>query len=256
MGTRRYPPELRECAVRLYRESKPRPVIRRLAEQLNVHPETLRNWIRQTQADASERDDRPSTAMLEENRRLAKENAELRRVNEVLRSASPFFASEIDPNRRRSWLIDAQDIPVDLVLRVLGVASTYCEWRVRAAIPARRRRGHLELLALIELIRGEHEFAGTDGSPRVWLKSRRRGVPVGRKHIERIVHENGLRGAYLRKGGKGESTTRSPRHTTAPDLFDRDFTTTAPNRKWVAATGSGRRNTTAPTDPLSGGNGR
>jgi len=102
MGTRKYPVELRERAVRLYRESDPKPVIRRLAEQLNVHPEALRNWIRQAEADAGERDDRPTTAMLEENRRLARENAELRRVNEVLRAASAYFASEIDPTRRRS----------------------------------------------------------------------------------------------------------------------------------------------------------
>jgi transposase len=71
-GTRKYPPELRERAVRLYRESDPKPVIRRLAEQLNVHPEALRNWIRQAEADAGERHDRPTTAMIEENRRLAK----------------------------------------------------------------------------------------------------------------------------------------------------------------------------------------
>ncbi|MFC9769735.1 hypothetical protein [Rhodococcus jostii] len=62
----------------------------------------MRNWIRQAEADHGERDDRPSTSMLEENRRLAKENAELRRVNDVLRAASAFFASEIDPTRRRS----------------------------------------------------------------------------------------------------------------------------------------------------------
>ncbi|RZI53860.1 MAG: transposase [Pseudonocardia sp.] len=102
VGTRKYPPELRERAVRLYRESEPRPVIRRLAEQLNVHPEALRNWIRQAQADDAEGDDRPSTAMLEENRRLARENAELCRINDVLRAASAFFAAEIDPTRRRS----------------------------------------------------------------------------------------------------------------------------------------------------------
>jgi transposase len=62
----------------------------------------LRNWIRQAEADVGERDDRPTTAMIEENRRLAKENAELRRVNEVLRAASAYFAAEIDPTRRRS----------------------------------------------------------------------------------------------------------------------------------------------------------
>ncbi|MFB9318248.1 transposase [Cryptosporangium minutisporangium] len=45
------PDELRARAVRLYREADPKPVIRRLAEQLGVHPEALRNWIRRDQAD-------------------------------------------------------------------------------------------------------------------------------------------------------------------------------------------------------------
>ena len=87
--------ELRERAVRLYRESEPRPTFRRLGEQLNVHPEALRNWVRQAEADAGERHDRPSTDMLAE-------NAELRRVNKVLRAASAYFASEIGPTRRWS----------------------------------------------------------------------------------------------------------------------------------------------------------
>jgi transposase InsO family protein len=59
-------------------------------------------------------------------------------------------------------------------------------------------------------------------------------VRVGRKRVERIMRENGRRGAYLRKGRKGGSTKQNPRHTAAPDLLERDFTTTAPNRKWVA----------------------
>jgi transposase len=99
---KKYPDELRERAVRLYRESDPKPVIRRLADQLNVHHEALRNWIRQDEADRGERNDRPSTDMAEENRRLKRENAELKRVNEVLRAASTYFASEIAPTRRTS----------------------------------------------------------------------------------------------------------------------------------------------------------
>lgn len=94
--------ELRERAVRLFRESDPKPVIAQLARQLGVHPEALRNWIGQDEADRGERDDRPTTAMVDENRRLAKENAELPRINEVLRAASAYFASEIDPTRKRS----------------------------------------------------------------------------------------------------------------------------------------------------------
>ena len=99
---KKYPDELRERAVRLYRESDPRPTFRGLAEQLGVHHEALRNWVRQAEADKGERDDRPTTDMLAENRRLARENAELRRVNEVLRAASAYFASEIGPTRRWS----------------------------------------------------------------------------------------------------------------------------------------------------------
>ncbi len=99
---KKYPDELRARAVRLYRESDPKPVIRRQAEQLGVHPEALRNWIRQDEADRGERDDRPSTSELEELRRLRKENAELKRANEILKAASAYFASELDPTRRRS----------------------------------------------------------------------------------------------------------------------------------------------------------
>lgn len=99
---RKYPDELRERAVRLYRESDPKPTFRHLGEQLNVHPEALRNWVRQEQADTGERSDRPTTDMIKENRRLKQENTELKRVNEVLRAASAYFASEIGPTRRRS----------------------------------------------------------------------------------------------------------------------------------------------------------
>jgi Transposase len=43
-ASKKYPDELRERAVRLYRESDPKPVIRHLAQQLGVHHEALRNW--------------------------------------------------------------------------------------------------------------------------------------------------------------------------------------------------------------------
>jgi transposase len=99
---RKYPDELRERAVRLYRESDPKPVLRRLAEKLNVHPEALRNWIRQDEADHGRRHDRPTTDMIEENRRLRRAVAELRRINDVLQAASPYFAAEIGPTRRTS----------------------------------------------------------------------------------------------------------------------------------------------------------
>ncbi|MBB6038671.1 transposase [Phytomonospora endophytica] len=82
--------------MRLYLDSDPRPVIRQLAMQLGIHPEALRNWIRQAEADAGHRSDRATTAETEELRRLRKENAELKRANEILKAASAFFASELD----------------------------------------------------------------------------------------------------------------------------------------------------------------
>ncbi|MFJ1618706.1 transposase [Streptomyces sp. NPDC088251] len=98
---RKYPLELRERAVRMYWTTEPKPVIRRMAGELGVHHEALRNWIRQAEADAGERDDLLTTAEREELAALRKENARLKRANEVLRTASAFFAAQLDPTRPR-----------------------------------------------------------------------------------------------------------------------------------------------------------
>jgi transposase len=98
---RKYPPELRQRAVAMYRAAEPKPVIRQMAGQLGVHPEALRNWIRQDQADTGERPAMLTTVEREELVALRRENAELRRANEILKVASAFFAQELDPIRRR-----------------------------------------------------------------------------------------------------------------------------------------------------------
>ncbi|MFI9630595.1 transposase [Streptomyces sp. NPDC052042] len=97
---RKYPLELRERAVRMYRTAEPKPVIRRMVEELGVHHEALRNWIRQAEADAGECDDMLTTAERDELAALRKENAQLRRANEVLRTASAFFATQLCATRR------------------------------------------------------------------------------------------------------------------------------------------------------------
>jgi putative transposase len=123
------------------------------------------------------------------------------------------------------------DFSAGLVLRVLGFpSSTYHDWRkARREALRRRARKDTELLRLIDEIRGEHEFAATYGSLRVWLELRNRGIRVGRKRVERIMRENGCKGAYLRRGWKHGSTRQNP--TTPPR---RTFTVSAPNQKWVA----------------------
>jgi transposase len=85
--------------VRLVFESQ-RPIAQ-VAADLGVHPEALRKRVRQAEADGGERPELLSTQEREEIRRLRKENYELRRANEILKSASVFFAKELDPDRPR-----------------------------------------------------------------------------------------------------------------------------------------------------------
>ena len=112
---KRYPLELRERAVKLYRSSRPRPSFRHLGEQLGVHPEALRGWIRADQKARGElstgqparstaqvaADEHEELVMLRaHNAELERDNLELRRANEILKVASAFFARELDPIRR------------------------------------------------------------------------------------------------------------------------------------------------------------
>ncbi len=66
--------------MRLSRSEQPRRLIAHLTGELGVHPEGLRNWIRQDETNRGERDDRLTTEQLEE----------LRRANEILKAASRF----------------------------------------------------------------------------------------------------------------------------------------------------------------------
>jgi transposase len=96
---RKYPQELIDRGVRLVFESG-RPIAQ-VAADLGMHPEALRKRVRQAEANSGMRPDLPSSKEREELRRLRKENYELRRANEILKSASVFFAKELDPDRTK-----------------------------------------------------------------------------------------------------------------------------------------------------------
>jgi transposase len=117
-GQRRYPPELRERAVQMYRSAEPKPVIREMARQLGVHPEALRNWIRRDEEARLSDGNRARTgrrvaadapgSMLEPEAQaeldaLRVEVMELRRANGILRAASAYFAATLDQTGRPSW---------------------------------------------------------------------------------------------------------------------------------------------------------
>ena len=96
---KKYPDELIQRGVRLALESG-RPIAH-VAADLGIHSETLRKKVRQAEADSGARPDLPTSAEREEIRKLRAENFELRRANEILKSASVFFAKELDEDRTR-----------------------------------------------------------------------------------------------------------------------------------------------------------
>ncbi len=102
---KKYPVELRERAVRMYAEIREQresewAAMRAVAELLGVGtPETVRKWVRQGQVDVGARPG-VTTEESDELKRLRRENAELKRANAILKSASVFFAAELDRPQR------------------------------------------------------------------------------------------------------------------------------------------------------------
>jgi transposase len=99
--TTRYPPELRERAIRLVREHRGEhpsewAAIESVAGKLGMTPETLRKWVRRDEIDQRRRPG-VTSGERERIRELERENRELRRANEILKAASAFFARELDP---------------------------------------------------------------------------------------------------------------------------------------------------------------
>jgi len=71
-----------------------------IAGKMGMHPETLKGWVRRKQIDSGMRQG-TTTADRERIKELEREVRELKRANEILKSASAFFARELDPRRPR-----------------------------------------------------------------------------------------------------------------------------------------------------------
>ena len=101
VAPKKYSDELRGRATRMPLEARRDPAtstgaIKRIADQLGIHPEALRTWVRQAEIDGGLR---PGTTSEEASRvvELEREVRELRRANEILRTSAAFFAAaELD----------------------------------------------------------------------------------------------------------------------------------------------------------------
>ena len=104
---RKYPPELRERAMRLVHEAREEEpelslnaAVQRIGPRVGVNPDTLRGWCKQADIDAGTRPG-TTTGDAAKIKELEAEVRELKRANEILLAASSFFARELDP--RLPW---------------------------------------------------------------------------------------------------------------------------------------------------------
>lgn len=118
--------------------------------------------------------------------------------------------------------------PVALMCRLLGVSkSGFYAWRDRPESPRSRADARLA----VEVAAVHARSRGRYGSPRVHAELRAQGVRVGRKRVERLMREHGLR-ARGRRRFRTTTDSRQPAPI-APNLLERNFDATAPNQVWV-----------------------
>ena len=99
--TNKFSPEVRERAVRMVQEHRGEypslwATVESIAPKIGCVPQTLLGWVKRDETDKGQRDGM-TTSDSERLKALERENKELRRANDILRTASAFFAqAELD----------------------------------------------------------------------------------------------------------------------------------------------------------------
>ncbi|WP_156035520.1 IS3 family transposase [Terrabacter tumescens] len=247
---RKYPDELRERAIRMAVDLRRDPAtkqgaLQRVGAQLGINPDTLRNWVQQAEVDEGHRPG-VSTAEAKRIAELEREVKELRRANEILRTASAFFAgsgarpqAEVSTTVPTGVLVEYIDEhrdrfgvePICTALTAAGTQiapSTYYAAKKRA--PSARAMSDAVTLARIVTIHAENY--GVYGIRKVHAELRRQGHLVARCTTHRLMRSVGLQGVSRAKGPRTTIPGSGP--DTRPDLVQRSFTATAPDQLWVA----------------------
>ncbi|WP_390890979.1 IS3 family transposase [Dactylosporangium matsuzakiense] len=251
MAMKHYSAEFRADAIALYR-SRPGTTIAKLAGDLGVNAETLRNWIRADDRDrgaastartgsgtgretAAGPGSGTAAADLDE---VEQENAALRRrvreleeERDILRKAARYFAGGDALVNRFQFVADHSGRHgVKRLCQILGVArSSFYAWQ--AAAPARQARADADTRLAHRIRQIQAETDGTYGAPRVTAELRERGERINRKRVARVMRQAGLRGLRLRR--RTRTTIPDPAAAKAPDLIGRDFTAEAANQRYV-----------------------
>ncbi|MGW2512366.1 IS3 family transposase [Streptomyces scopuliridis] len=241
----RYPLELRRRAVRMVAEvrddhANETAALQAVTEKLGIGSrETLRNWVKQHEIDAGTQ---PGTTTEEsaQLKALKKENAELKRANEILKAAAKFLRGRarpathtlvafIDEHRDRFGGVE----PICRTLTGHGckiAPSTYYAHKKRLETPSARSVRDEELKERIQEVYASNYRVY--GARKIWRELNRQEHAVARCTVERLMRELGITGAV--RGRKVITTITGPAAERAPDLLDRDFVASAPTRCWVA----------------------
>ena len=126
---------------------------------------------------------------------------------------------------KREWAVSAQ-------CEVLGVSpSGYHQHFGRRASPQQRKR--LSNDALLVHIKAIHtETKGEYGWPRIWKELLAKGIRVGKERVRKLMVLHGIK---ARAKKKYKATTDSKHHLpVAPNLLDRQFAVSVPNRVWTS----------------------
>ena len=122
------------------------------------------------------------------------------------------------------------DYPVRVLCDVLGVSPAgYYAWRTRPE--SRRSAANRDLIGDIQQV--HREAHGRYGSPRIHAELRAQGRGASRGRIERLMRHHGIR-AIMARPRRARTTDSRHDFPIAPNLLERNFTATAPNRIWLA----------------------
>ena len=227
---RAYPPEFRQQIVELHRAGRSPG---ELAREFEPNEQTIRNWIAQADLDEGRRRDGLTTVERAELRKLRKENRQLRVEREILAKAAAWFARESSRSDFQGVFrfvkVNQADYPITTMCRLLGVSTSgYYAWVDRG--PSTRDEANARLL---ETINGIHQQSRrTYGAPRITAELREEGHLVGKNRVARLMKVAGIEGVSRRR--KTRTTLRGQDSRPAPDLVERNFQVSRPNRLWVA----------------------
>jgi transposase-like protein len=244
-GRRQFTDEFKREAVALLASSGRR--LTQIAAELDIAPSMFRNWRGRSggrNAGLALRPNTPAPAPhsvpdpAAEISRLRRENDRLRMERDVLKKLYPSSRNtrnEVPPDRR-----SAGRLPMRVMCAALSVSpSGYYAWRSRPQSP--RKIANRALLGDIQRVHARHW--GRYGAPRIHAELRAEGQTVGRKRIELVMRQHGIRARAPRRY---RVCTTDSKHSlpVAPNLLDQNFVANRPNQVWLAdityiATGEG-----------------